>query len=46
MEHEIQITIVWQDKEGTMHDRVISEIDEAIELLENIQNEFDEAESE
>ena len=37
METEIQITIVWKDKEGTMHDTVISEIDEAIELLENIQ---------
>ena len=41
----IQITIVWNDKDGNMHDSIISEIDEAIELLENIQIEFDEADS-
>lgn len=44
MELEISITIVWKDKDGNMHDRIIDDPSEAIELLENIQNEFDEEE--
>ena len=46
MELEIGITIVWKDKNGQMYDRVLSDTEEAIELLENIQKEFDEDECE
>ena len=40
-ELEILVTVVWKDRNGNTCDRLFWETSEAIELLENIQKEFD-----